>query len=142
MLTLAGLFATAFLAATLLPAQSEALLAALLVAGHHPPALLLATATAGNVLGALVTWAIGRFLADHAGARWFPASPERLEQAAGWYRRWGPFSLLLSWAPVIGDALVLASGLMRAPLWQVAVLVTLAKAGRYLVLAAAVAGLA
>ena len=56
-----GLFAAAFAAATLLPLQSEAVLVGLLVLGEHPVPALLAVATAGNVLGALVNWALGRW---------------------------------------------------------------------------------
>ena len=136
MFALSGLFLAAFLAATLIPAQSEAVLVALILTGAHPVWLLLCVATAGNVLGALVNWVLGRFLMRFADHRRFPVPRHRIAQAQGWYARWGWFSLLGSWLPVVGDPLTLAAGLMREPLWRFLVVVTLAKAGRYAVLAA------
>ena len=133
-----ALFLTAFVAATLLPAQSEAALAGLLVAGEHPVVVLVLVATAGNVLGSLVNWLIGRGVETFRDRRWFPVRPAALERAQRWYRRYGKWSLLLSWLPIVGDALPLAAGAMREPLVPVAVLVTLAKLGRYVVLAALV----
>ena len=137
MLALTGLFLAALLAATLLPAQSEAVLVGLLLAGSHPVWLLLVVATAGNVLGALVNWAIGRWIGhfgDHPRA---PVSAARLAKAGAWYRRWGWISLFGSWLPIVGDPLTLVAGALREPLWRFIVVVSLAKAGRYLVLAAA-----
>lgn len=142
MLSLAGLFLAAFAAATLVPAQSEALLAALVLAGGQPVWLLLTVATTGNVLGSLLNWALGRFLMQHAGHRWFPVTPQRLDRAAAWYGRWGWPSLFLSWLPVIGDPLTLAAGLLREPLWRFVLVVTLAKAGRYVLLVWATLALA
>lgn len=142
MLALGGLFLAAFAAATLIPAQSEAVLAALVLAGGHPVWLLLATATTGNVLGSLVNWALGRFLMRHAGHRWFPVSAARLDRAAQWYGRWGWPSLFFSWVPVIGDPLTLAAGVLREPLWRFLLVVTLAKGLRYVILVAATLALA
>ena len=67
-------------------------------------------------------------------------SAQRLEQAKHTYRRYGRWSLLLSWVPVIGDPLTLMAGVMREPWWSFLLLVTLAKTGRYLVLAAITLG--
>jgi len=134
---LAGLFLAAFVAATLLPAQSEAVLATLVASGGHPVWLLLGVATFGNVLGSLVNWAIGRQMERFAGRRWFPASPRQMERAKGWYARYGRWSLLASWVPVIGDPLTLAAGIMREPLWSFLLLVTIAKAARYIAVVAA-----
>ena len=132
---LAGLFAAAFLAATILPAQSELVLVAMMLSGRYDLAMLLAVSTAGNTLGAVVNWGLGRFVERFRDRRWFPLSPEKLARATGWYARWGKWSLLLSWAPVIGDALTLAAGMLRVRLATFLVLVTLAKGGRYAVLA-------
>lgn len=142
MVELAGLFLTAFLAATLIPAQSEAVLVALILTAAHPLWLLLVVATVGNVLGSVVNWALGRFLIRFAGRRWFPVSPRQLDRAAGWYGRWGHWSLLGAWLPVVGDPLTLAAGMLREPFWRFALIVTLAKGGRYLVLAWAALSLA
>jgi len=129
-----GLFLAAFLAATLLPMQSEAALVALLLA-DYPPWLLVLVASAGNILGSMVNWWLGRGLLRFQDRRWFPVSPAALARAQDGYRRWGRWSLLLSWMPIIGDPLTLAAGVMREPLRVFLPLVAVAKAGRYIVLA-------
>ena len=131
-----ALFLSAFGAATLLPLQSEAVLVALLLAGQHPLWTLLLVATLGNVLGSWVNWLLGRSIEHYRERRWFPVSQTRLQQAQGWYARYGRWSLLLSWMPVIGDPLTLVAGVMRERLWVFLAIVTLAKASRYAVLAA------
>lgn len=131
-----GLFLAAFLAATILPAQSEAVLAGLLIAGHHPAFLLLAVASVGNVLGSLLNWLLGRGIERFRQHRWFPASSGQLDRAARFYARWGYWSLLASWVPLIGDPLTVIAGILREPLWRFLLLVSIAKVGRYLVLAA------
>lgn len=132
---LAGLFLSAFLSATILPGQSEAALVALLLAGHQPAAVLLAAASAGNILGSVVNWLLGRFIERFRGARWFPVSDAALTRAEAHYARWGHWSLLLSFAPVIGDPLTVIAGVLREPLWRFLLLVSISKIGRYLVLA-------
>ncbi|MEP5181541.1 MAG: YqaA family protein [Rhizobiaceae bacterium] len=132
-----GLFASALLAATILPMQSEAVLVGLLVAGEGSVAVLLIVATAGNVLGAVINWLLGRFVLRFKERRWFPVSEEQLARAETWYRRYGRWSLLGSWLPIIGDPITVAAGVMREPIMSFLVLVTLAKAARYMVLAAA-----
>lgn len=136
-----GLFAVAFIAATILPAQSETVLVGLLVADPYSPVLLVVVASVGNVLGAAVNWGLGRGVQRFRDKRWFPVSPRALDRAIGWYRRWGRWSLLLSWAPIGGDALTVAAGVLREPLWSFLVLVAIAKTGRYIVLALATLGL-
>ncbi len=134
----AGLFLAALAAATILPMQSEAVLAGLLATGHYPAWLLITVASVGNVLGSVINWALGRGIAHYRDRPWFPVKADTLERAQGWYRRYGRWSLLLSWAPIIGDPLTVAAGVMREPLPIFLLLVTIAKVGRYLVLAAAV----
>lgn len=136
-----GLFGAAFAAATLLPLQSEALLVALLLGGGQPAGVLVLVASLGNVLGSLVNWWLGRYLERFRDRRWFPVSDRRLLQAQHWYGRYGRWSLLLSWLPVIGDPLTLVAGIMREPLWRFMLIVSLAKTLRYSVLAAATLGL-
>ena len=138
--TYAGLFASAFVAATLLPAQSEAVLAGLLIDGRYPMLILLAVASAGNVLGAVVNWLLGRGLERFRDRAWFPVKGATLARAQRWYQRYGKWSLLASWAPFIGDPLTVAAGVMREPLAVFLMLVTIAKVGRYIVLAAIVLG--
>ncbi len=135
MIELGGLFLAAFAAATLIPAQSEAVLVALILSANQPVWLLLLVATVGNVLGSAVNWAMGRFLICFVGRRWFPASVTQIDRATGWYARWGHWSLLASWVPVIGDPLTLVAGVLREPFGRFLLIVTLAKGGRYLALA-------
>ncbi len=139
-LALLGLFAAAFLAATIFPAHSEPVLVGLQLAGY-PVVPLIIVASIGNTLGAVVNWALGRGVERFRDRRWFAASAESLDRATTWYQRWGRWSLLLSWAPVIGDALTVAAGVLREPLWSFLLLVAVAKTGRYILLAAATAGL-
>lgn len=131
-----GLFLSALIAATILPMQSEAVLVGLLVSQTHPVAALLVVATVGNVLGAVVNWVLGRFVVRFQDRRWFPASDQQLARAQDWYGRYGRWSLLGSWLPVVGDPLTVVAGILREPLVPFVVLVTIAKGGRYLVLAA------
>ncbi|ASP34817.1 YqaA family protein [Labrenzia sp. VG12] len=133
--SLAGLFGLSFLAATLFPAGSELGLSAMIVAGTDPVLLLVAVASLGNTLGSLVNWGLGRGAASFSDARWFPVTPEKLDKATAWYHRYGRWSLLMSWAPVIGDPLTLAAGVLREPLWSFTLLVAIAKTARYVVIA-------
>ena len=130
-----GLFSAAFVAATLLPAQSEAVLVGLLLHGGYPTSALLLVATVGNVLGSLVNWLLGRSVERLRHKRWFPVSEQQLERAQQRYHRYGRWSLLLSWVPIIGDPLTVVAGTLREPLWSFMLLVTLAKSARYLLLA-------
>lgn len=136
-----GLFLTAFAAATILPLQSEALLVGFLLAGTHSPAALVLAATIGNVLGSVVNWLLGRGIDRFRDRKWFPIKPAALDRAAARYHRYGRWSLLLSWAPFIGDPLTVTAGVLREPLWSFIAVVTVAKAGRYLAVAAATLGL-
>ncbi len=133
-----GLFLAAFVAATLLPAQSELVLSTLLVSGKYSPLWLIAAATAGNVLGSAVNWLLGRYFHHCRDRRWFPIKGEALARAERWYGRYGRWTLLASWMPVIGDPLTLVAGLLKEPLPSFLLLVTIAKLGRYLAVAAAV----
>lgn len=135
MIGYAGLFVSALVAATLLPMQSEAVLVALLLQGERSVVVLLGVATLGNVLGSLVNWGLGRFALRWQGARWFPADARQMARAQDWYRRYGRWSLLGSWLPVVGDPLTLVAGILREPLPTFLLLVTLAKGTRYAVLA-------
>jgi len=136
--TLGGLFLTAFLAATIFPAQSEILLGALHMAGTHAPATLVTVATAGNVLGSVVNWLLGRYLIHFQDRRWFPVKRPLIDRATAWYQRWGFWSLLLAWVPFIGDPLTLVAGILRENFWVFLLLVTIGKAARYLVIVTAV----
>ncbi len=141
LLTHASLFALAFLAATLLPVQSEAVLAGLLSLSTEPWGTLLAVATLGNTLGAVVNWALGRGIEQYQSHRWFPVKPAQLDKAKLHYQRWGRWCLFFSWVPVVGDAFTVLAGVLRERLWIFVVVVGAGKLARYLVVASVVAGL-
>lgn len=126
-----GLFLAAFLAATIVPAQSEAALVALHLSERFPVAELVAVATIGNVLGSMLNWLLGRYLLHFRDRRWFPVKPETIDNATRWYGRWGVWSLLLAWVPIIGDPLTVAAGILRTNPWLFLTLVTFGKFGRY-----------
>lgn len=136
-----GLFLSAFLAATVLPFSSEAVLAGLAVSGHFQAGWLFAVATAGNVLGSVVNWVLGRFCLAWRDRRWFPVKGPALERATRVFNRWGVPSLLFAWVPVIGDPLTFAAGVLRTPFLVMLALVAIGKAGRYAVLLGLVDGL-
>jgi len=125
------LFAAAFLAATILPFYSEVVLFALLRAGGDPLTLV-AVATLGNTLGAIVNWAMGRYLLHFQDRRWFYFKREQIARAQHWYGRHGYWSLLLAWLPIGGDALTFIAGTMQVRLSVFIVLVGIGKAARYL----------
>ena len=102
---LSGLFASAFLAATVLPGASEVLLVALLVEGAVDPVAAVLVAGFANTLGSITNWALGRFFLRYRGRRWFPVPKAALDKATGVFNRWGVWSLLLAWWPLGGDAL-------------------------------------
>lgn len=133
---LGGLFAAAFGAATILPFQSEIVFAAMLLRESAPDWAILAVASVGNTLGSVVNWFLGRSVERFRGRRWFPADQRQLDRAQRWWRRWGVWTLLLSWAP-FGDVFTLISGMMRTPLWLFVALVGAVKTTRYAVVAAA-----
>ena len=135
-----GLFAAAFGAASLLPMQSEAVLIGMLLSDQYSATTLLTIATLGNVLGSVLNWVLGRSVERLRHKRWFPVSDAKLSKAQRFYLRYGRWSLLLSWVPIIGDPLTMIAGVMREPLWSFLLIVTLAKGARYLALTALTLG--
>ena len=132
----AGLFAISFFAATILPAQSEIGLAGLIIPADYSMTWLIIVARIGKTLGAVVKWVIGLYVNQLKDKKWFPVKPAQLDKATGWYHKYGRWSLLLSWAPFIGDPLTLAAGVLREPFWSFFILVAVAKTGRYIAVAA------
>ena len=96
-------------------------------------------ATLGNTLGAVVNWALGRFIERFRDRPWFPADARRLERAQAWFRRYGVWTLLLAWVPVVGEPLTVIAGAMRVGIVPFLILVATGKGLRYVVLALAVA---
>ena len=129
-----GLFLTAFLAATIVPFSSEALLVGMQVSGGFPAAGLLAAASLGNTLGAVTNWGLGRFCLHWRDRKWFPVKPRELDRASAWFNRYGVWSLLLAWVPIVGDPITLAAGVLKVRFLRFLVLVAISKTGRYAVL--------
>ena len=120
--------------------QSEAVLVGMLLSDRYVVSTLLAVATFGNVVGSVLNWALGRSVERFRHKRWFPVSENKLEKAQQSYLRFGRWSLLLSWVPIIGDPLTVVAGVMREPLWSFLLIVALAKGTRYLLLTAVTLG--
>ena len=126
------LFLSAFGAATLLPLQSEAVLVGLLAQTQYPVWLLVAVASLGNILGSCVNWWLGLKVEQYKNKKWFPVSEQKMLQAQGIYQKYGFWSLLLSWVPIIGDPITLIAGLLKENFVRFVVMVSIAKIGRYL----------
>ena len=125
------LFGSAFLSATLLPGSSEAVLLGLLASDIGQPALLVTAASLGNIAGAVVNWGMGRYFLLFRNRAWFPVKDATNARAQAWFARYGVWSLLLSWVPIVGDPLTLVAGIMRVPIERFLVFVTLGKVLRY-----------
>lgn len=128
------LFFSAFGAATLLPLQSEAVLLGLLAEDSHSAGVLIAVASLGNVLGSCVNWYLGFKIEHYKHKKWFPVSEQKMLQAQVIYQKYGFWSLLLSWVPIIGDPITLIAGLLKENFIRFLLIVMLAKTGRYVVL--------
>ena len=130
--TLWAVFLSSFLASTLLPGGSEVILGVVAYQGEFDPLALLLVATAGNTLGGMSTWAVGRFLDWCYPSESFIQS--KYQCALNWLKRWGSSALVLSWIPIVGDPLCLAGGWLRIH-WCAALLwIGLGKAARYAVI--------
>ena len=127
-----GLFLTAFLAATILPAYSEVTLLAALKTDAQPFWLWL-VASVGNTLGSVVNWWLGHRLLHFQDRAWFPVRAQELESAQRWFQRYGIWSLLLAWAPIGGDGLTVVAGVLKVRFLPFLVLVAIGKAARYAV---------
>ena len=126
------LFLSAFGAATLLPLQSEAVLLGLLVQDKYAVFGLILTASVGNILGLCVNWYLGLRIERFKDRKWFPVSEKNILKAEKIYQKYGFWSLLLSWVPVIGDPITLIAGLLKEGFWRFLLMVSVAKTGRYI----------
>ena len=133
------LFLSALGAATLLPLQSEAVLLGLLVQNKQHVVLLIAVASLGNILGSCVNWYLGLKIEHYKNKKWFPVSADKMLKAQKTYQKYGYWSLLLSWVPIIGDPITLIAGLLKENLVRFLLMVSIAKIGRYLFVYAAFA---
>ena len=129
-LALWSLFVASFIGATLLPGGSEILLYNVVMEAPEQRWLAFLAASTGNILGGVVTYALGRL-----------APRPRETRAYTLVRRYGAWPLLLSWLPIIGDALVLAAGWLRVPAIAAVLFIALGKCARYLAVIYAAVGL-
>jgi membrane protein YqaA with SNARE-associated domain len=128
-----GVFLSALVSATVLPGSSEVVLTALLTAYPQQAWAGFAVATAGNVLGCVITYFMGHF--GREGYERFQRVRVDLEQPRiQRLRRWGPPGLVLSFLPLVGDALVLGAGWLKMPFWQSLFWIAIGKGARYLLL--------
>lgn len=126
-----GLFISAFISSSLLPGASEAVLGWLLLSTQHAAWLLVGIASLGNSLGAMTSWGVGRFAAGRLGEGF----ANRHATTIARLQRHGAPVLLLSWLPVVGDALCVAAGWLRID-WRVALFaIAIGKIARYTVIA-------
>ena len=124
-MSLGALFVSSFLAATLLPGGSEAVLFGVLKLNPQQYWPALVAATLGNTLGGMSSYLIGRIM------------PQRGEiKRLDWLKRYGSPALLLAWVPILGDPLCVAAGWLRVNPWLAALFMALGKFARYLVVAA------
>jgi membrane protein YqaA with SNARE-associated domain len=129
-----GLFIAAFLAATILPLSSELVFSALLLNGASANTLIL-VATIGNVLGSLVNYALGYWASLGAIKRWLNRSDHAYSIAEQRIKKYGLWSLLFAWVPMIGDPLTVVAGVLRIRLLWFLILVSTGKLLRYVVVA-------
>lgn len=131
MFDLIFLFLSAFIAATIFPAQSELVLVALHQKEIHAVLLLLTIASFGNILGSCLNWILGFYFSQFQNRRWFPLSEKYMQKLTPFYQRYGAPTLLLSWVPIIGDPLTVLAGLFKLRFWLFFPIITLAKSSRY-----------
>ena len=127
------LFLLSFLAATILPFSSELTLAGLISSSNYDNLLLLIFASFGNVLGSVVNWALGFYSRNFTTKKWFPFNETQIERSTKWFRKFGKWSLLFAWTPIIGDPLTLVAGLLRVRFLDFIILVAIGKVSRYLI---------
>ena len=127
------LFLSAFGAATILPFSSEIVFIGMLEQGYAPFSVWL-IATAGNSLGSVVNWLLGRFLTRFESRHWFPFKPESLHRSQVWFQKYGIWSLLFAWLPVGGDALTFIAGVMKVRFEVFFILTAIGKGARYALL--------
>ena len=128
-----SLFAISFLAATILPFSSELTLAGLIATSDYDNLLLLIVASFGNVLGSLVNWALGSYSRNLTTKKWFPFKETQIERSSKWFRKFGKWSLLFAWVPVVGDPITLVAGILRVKFIDFIILVAIGKVSRYLI---------
>ena len=125
------LFIISFLAATILPLSSEIVLTTMLLTNLFEKNILLIIASSGNILGSIFNWYLGKKITIFQDRKWFPVSPEQLNKSQKYFQKYGLWSLLLAWVPVIGDPLTLLAGVLKVRFSIFLLLVSISKISRY-----------
>ena len=120
-----------FLAATILPLSSEIVLTTMLLTNLFEKNLLLILASSGNILGSIFNWYLGKKIIIFQDRKWFPVSPEQLNKSQKYFQKYGLWSLLLAWVPIIGDPLTLIAGVLKVRFIIFFILVSISKISRY-----------
>ena len=131
-----GLFLSAFLAATLIPAQSEIGLGYLVINTDHSIVLLVTVASLGNTAGSTINWFIGQGVSRSIVRSEKIKTSTRYWTVINWYKKYGKWTLLLSWTPFIGDPITIIAGILKVPLKTFLLIVAVAKTSRYVIIAA------
>ena len=129
-----SLFFISFLAATILPFSSELTLAGLISTSNYDNLLLLVFASFGNVLGSVFNWGLGFYARNLTIKKWFPFKETQIERSSKWFSKFGKWSLLFAWAPIVGDPLTFVTGLLRVRFLDFIILVAIGKVSRYLII--------
>ena len=120
------------LAATILPLSSEIVLTTMLLTNLFEKNILLIVASFGNILGSIFNWYLGKKITIFQDRKWFPVSPEQLNKSQKYFQKYGLWSLLLAWVPVIGDPLTLLAGVLKVRFSIFFLLVSISKISRYI----------
>ena len=128
-----SLFFISFLAATILPFSSELTLAGLISTSNYDNLLLLVFASFGNVLGSVFNWSLGFYSRNLSTKKWFPFKETQIERSSKWFSKFGKWSLLFAWLPIVGDPLTFVAGLLRVRFLDFIILVAIGKVSRYLI---------
>ncbi|WP_440919814.1 YqaA family protein [Candidatus Pelagibacter sp.] len=134
MLAYLSLFIISFLAATIFPFSSEAILATYLLSETHNKFLLIFFASFGNILGSIFNWFLGIYFLKFQNKKWFPFSKTQIDRSSKWFKKYGKWSLLFAWVPIIGDPLTFIAGTMRIKFLIFLLLVSFGKIMRYFVI--------
>ena len=129
-----SLFFISFLAATILPFSSELTLAGLISTSNYDNLLLLVVASFGNVLGSVFNWSLGFYSRNLSTKKWFPFKETQIERSSKWFSKFGKWSLLFAWLPIVGDPLTFVAGLLRVRFLDFIILVAIGKVSRYLII--------
>ena len=129
-----SLFFISFLAATILPFSSELTLAGLISTSNYDNLLLLVVASFGNVFGSVFNWSLGFYSRNLSTKKWFPFKETQIERSSKWFSKFGKWSLLFAWVPIVGDPLTFVAGLLRVRFLDFIILVAIGKVSRYLII--------